>query len=123
MKRLTLEEFEELVSDEKTQIFEAAEESGSDVTVTVEDCAHAFSNDAITVTDDDIYVPIECSFDQQDISIVAASNDGEALASVLAVLSDALDIELNEESFILPEGMDAGHIFEQAEWCLTNGLG
>lgn len=122
MKHVTLEELENIVLEAKAGIIEAAEESGAEIVVTVEVCEHAFDSHAITVTDDDIYVPFDSELGtSSDINVVGADADGEALAPVLAVFSDVLDIELDEEHFVLPNGMDG--LLEQAEWCLTNGLG
>lgn len=122
MKHVTLEELENIVQEAKAGIIEAAEESGAEIVVTVESCEHAFDSHAITVTDDDIYVPVGCELGTSaDISVVDADEDGKALASVLAVFSDVLDIELDEEHFILPSGMDS--LLEQAEWYAANGPG
>ena len=122
MKHVTLEELENIVQEAKVGIIEAAEESDTEIIVTVESCDHAFDSHAITVTDDDIYVPVACDVGTSAaMSIVGADADGEALAPGLAVVSDVLDIELDEEHFVLPNGMDG--LLEQAEWCLTNGLG
>lgn len=122
MKHVTLEELENIVQEAKAGIIEAAEESDTEIVVTVESCDHAFDSHAITITDDDIYVPVGCDLGTSaDISVVGADADGEALAPVLAVFSDVLDIELDEEHFILPGGMDG--LLEQAEWYAANGLG
>ena len=122
MKHVTLEELETIVLEAKAGIIEAAEESDTEIIVTVESCDHAFDSHAITVTDDDIYVPVGCELGTSaEISVVDADEDGKAIASVLAVFSDAIDIELDEEHFILPIGMDG--LLEQAEWYAANGLG
>lgn len=123
MKSVSLEEFGEIVSEAKAGILDIAEESGAEITVTIEGREHEYDDHAVTVTDDGIYVPIACDLGTStDIRVVDADIDGEMLAAVLAVLSDALSIELDGESFILPEGSDEEAIFTQAEWCLTNGL-
>ena len=122
MKHVTLEELENIVQEAKAGIIETAEESGAEIVVTVENCEHAFDSHAITVTDDDIYVPVGCELGTSaEISVVDADEDGKAIASVPAGVSHALDIELDEEHVGRPSGMDG--LPEQAEWYAANGLG
>lgn len=124
MKTATIEEFEDILFEAKTSILEAAEENETDVTITIENKDHAFGSHVITVTDDDIFIPIENDLgNTTDICIAAATNlDSDKLASVVAVIADALEVEIDEDHVFLPEGKSGESLLNRVEWFLTNGI-
>lgn len=125
MKTISTEEFADILFEAKQPIAEAAEENGADVTLTIEGNDHAFSDSVITITEDDILVPVSLEVgDMTDIRMAAAEDaENDRLASVIAVVADALEIELDSEHVILPETLDEDAILDRAEWFLTNGIG
>lgn len=125
MKTISTEEFADILFEAKQPIAEAAEENGADVTLTIEGNDHAFSDSVITIAEDDILVPVGLEVgDMTDIRMAAAEDaENDRLASVIAVVADALEIELDSEHVILPETLDEDAILDRAEWFLTNGIG
>lgn len=124
MKTISTEEFADILFEAKQPIAEAAEENGADVTLTIEGNDHAFSDSVITITEDDILVPVSLEVgDMTDIRMAAAEDaENDRLASVIAVVADALEIELDSEHVILPETLDEDTILDRTEWFLTNGI-
>lgn len=127
MSNLTnLEELEEILLSQKDNILRSSE---ADITLSF-NCDGISDNHHIYIDSlGDIYLPdnLEESFETygSDIDISLESADGDMVSKIIAVFSDALEIEIDRDHIFFTDGFeenDIEDIYSSAEWYINNGF-
>lgn len=127
MSNLTnLEELEEILLSQKDNILRSSE---ADITLSF-NCDGISDNHHIYIDSlGDIYLPdnLEESFETygSDIDISLESADGNMVSKIIAVFSDALEIEIDRDHIFFTDGFeenDIEDIYSSAEWYINNGF-
>ena len=127
MSNLTnLEELEEIILSQKDKILRSSE---ADITLSF-NCG-GISDDHHIYIDSlgDIYLPddLEESFETygSDINISLESVDNDMISKIIAVFSDALEIEVDRDHIFFTDDFeenDVEDIYSTAEWYINNGF-
>ena len=127
MSNLTnLEELEEIILSQKDKILKSSE---ADITLSF-NCG-GISDDHHIYIDSlgDIYLPddLEESFETygSDIDISLESADNDMISKIIAVFSDALEIEVDRDHIFFTDDFEENNvedIYSTAEWYINNGF-
>lgn len=123
---INLEELEEILLSQKDNILRSSE---ADITLSF-NCGGISDNHHIYVDSlGDIYLPddLEESFETygSDINISLESRGNDMISKIIAVFSDALEIEIDKDHIFFTDGFeenDIEDIYSAAEWYINNGF-
>lgn len=127
MSNLTnLEELEEIILSQKDKILRSSE---ADITLSF-NCGGSSDDHHIYIDSlGDIYLPddLEESFETygSDINISLESVDNDMISKIIAVFSDALEIEVDRDHIFFTDDFeenDVEDIYSTAEWYINNGF-
>lgn len=135
MNLVSIEELEELALDAKEAICGYADDCNTDIYINVVKSETSLDSYHATVTEDGfIYASEERFFhggNEVNVAIVFDDEHSDdvsdaqldKIAAVVAVLVNALDVELDDEHVVVIHYMDLDEkIIERAEWYIDNGF-
>ena len=124
---VTPEELGLLAIAAKPDLLEGGFSDEEELTIAVDD-RDSFGSNPVTITEDGVVDVQEGRLSSSHEIRIAAlfdePKDGQmdALASVIAVLADAFEIEIDEAHILLPEEYDADGMLGRVGWLLASGL-